>query len=77
MSVTGTSSTPFTPYGFIWGPMVVTRLCHDKRYGYVLQVKTQHGKVEIRVSPKGRKLNVWTDQPENIDHPPLDAIKEG
>ena len=74
MSDTGTSSKPFTPHGFIWGPITVTRICSDpKRFGYVLDVRTPHGKVEIRVSPKGRKLNVWTSQPENVDHPPLDA----
>lgn len=44
------------PYGFEWGPMTVTRICHIEGRGYVLEVKTDHRSVQIYVSEKGRVL---------------------
>lgn len=44
-----------------FGPLVVERLFHDERAGYVLRVRVERGapdeSIEIRCSPKGRKLS--------------------
>lgn len=44
------------PYGFDWGPMSVTRCCHIEGRGYVLEVTTDHARVQINVTEKGRKI---------------------
>jgi len=52
---------PFdSKYGWEWGPIQITRVSDDPKYGYVLQVSTENapGYVEIRTSPKGYKLTV-------------------
>jgi hypothetical protein len=56
---------PENDYGFRWGPLVVQRVCHDaKKFGYVLSVETDAGKqIEIRVSPKGTKIEVERNDP--------------
>lgn len=47
-------------FGFRWGPLVVSRCCHDaKKIGYILQITTDAGRqIEVRVSPKGEKISV-------------------
>lgn len=47
-----------TDFGFRWGPMTVTRLASDPRFGFVLLVSNGIEEVQIRVSAKGRKLLV-------------------
>lgn len=55
-----------TPYGFRWGPMHVDRCCSDERLGVVLRVSVKpfpescERYVDIRVSPKGSKIQVET-----------------
>lgn len=50
-----------TPFGFEFGPMVVERVCHDKRIGWVVLVRP-HGayvpRVEVRCSPAGKRWSV-------------------
>jgi len=47
-----------TDFGFRWGPMSVTRLASDPRWGVVLLVAGGGEEVQIRVTPRGRKLLV-------------------
>jgi hypothetical protein len=55
-----------TKFGFRWGPLHVDRCCSDKIGGVVLRVsvepfpKSCERNVEIRVSPKGRVMQVGT-----------------
>jgi hypothetical protein len=46
-------------YGFAWGPMIVERSAHIEGRGYILTVKTDHARVEVYVTEKGRKINVY------------------
>lgn len=53
-----------TQYGFMWGPMIVTRLIHHargKREVSILGIETRHHKVEVSASRTGRSLRVWID----------------
>jgi hypothetical protein len=45
-----------TEYGFIWGPLHVTRAVADERIGWVLLVRNAitDEEIEIRASPAGR-----------------------
>lgn len=54
-----------TDYGFTWGPMELTRICHVEGRGYVLEVKTDSKNLQIYVSEKGRSVRAW------LDHEPL------
>lgn len=45
-----------TQYGFKWGPAVVERLAHVEGRGRVLEVRTDHARVQIYVTEKGRKI---------------------
>lgn len=48
-----------TQFGFVWGPLAVTRLISDERGGVLIEVSTRTGrKVEIRSTPKGHILYV-------------------
>lgn len=55
------------PYGFLWGPLTVTRLMsvrRGKREFYSLGVTTDHHKVEVYSSRTGRSVRVWIDGKE-------------
>lgn len=43
-------------YGFRWGPMVVERLAHIDKRGYVLNIKTEHQSMQVYITEKGRKI---------------------
>lgn len=52
-----------TPYGFKWGPVEVTRMMSDKRYGVCLGIKTRTktGAVierQLWISPTGRSVRM-------------------
>ena len=51
-------------FGFKWGPMWVTRIARLGTRGRVLQVRTDHRKIEVFVSDKGRSIRVWRDGKE-------------
>lgn len=40
-------------YGFAWGPVAVTRLVSDPKYGVVILLKSEKQRLEVRVTPKG------------------------
>ena len=42
-----------TKYGFTWGPMEVSRICGDDKFGRVLRIETPSEVLELRVTPKG------------------------
>jgi len=43
------------PYGFKWGPMVVSRCISDERIGVVVTIQTKcNREVNIRVTPGGQ-----------------------
>ena len=51
-----------TRYGFVWGPLSVERVASDeKRFGYLLLIKTAKQQLEIRVTPKGF---IWVGEVE-------------
>ena len=52
----GKSFYPLTldSYGFTWGPVTVTRIDCNPKWGLLLCVSTKHECLKIRVSPKGR-----------------------
>jgi hypothetical protein len=45
-----------TRWGFEWGPMQVSRVCHIEQRGYVIDIRTPHASLEIYVTEKGRKI---------------------
>ena len=45
--------------GFRWGPVDVERWYTDEKVGRVLLVTTEHLRLEVAVSPKGRNVRVW------------------
>ena len=47
-----------TPFGFMWGPMVVERLAHIEGRGRVLEIRTNDVRLQIHVTEKGKKINV-------------------
>jgi hypothetical protein len=59
MAVRDRQPSHLTDYGFVWGPMEVTRLAEfDGRV--VVQIATTTGQmVEVHVSPTGRSLRVF------------------
>ena len=48
-----------TRYGFQWGPMIVTRMAHITRRGYVLSIETPHQSMQVYVTEKGRKVQAY------------------
>lgn len=47
-----------TRYGFVWGPAHVERIAHVEGRGRVLEVRTDHARIQIHVTEAGRKINV-------------------
>lgn len=49
------SSFPLTEttYGFKWGPVSVERLASEDKFGVVLLIETERGRLEVRVTPSG------------------------
>lgn len=47
-----------TDYGFVWGPVEVTRLMHVKGRGRVIAIDTGHHRFHVYVSEKGRSVRV-------------------
>lgn len=43
-------------YGFDWGPMSVTRLGYIEGRGYLVEVTTDHARMQVYVTEKGRKI---------------------
>mgnify|MGYP001603501688 CR=1 FL=1 len=54
-----------TKYGFKWGPLIVERDASDPKGGYLLSIYTASAKVEVRVTPKGQKIEVVLDAPND------------
>jgi hypothetical protein len=58
-----------TQYGFEYGPMVVERIAHDERIGWVVTVRPRDAykpRVDIRVSPKGRTWRVHAVECDSV-----------
>lgn len=52
------------PYGFVWGPMNVTRVAEHKGT-VVVDITTDTGKsINVYVSPMGRSVRVFMDGDE-------------
>lgn len=45
-----------TRNGFTWGPLEVERVAEDEKGGVLVAIKTAHRRMEIRVTPRGRRL---------------------
>lgn len=56
----------FTQFGFRWGPIVVSRLCSDDRFGFEVEVRRAGDDIgsgiQIHATPRGRKLTVVRDR---------------
>lgn len=48
-----------TDYGFLWGPMEVLRVAHVEGRGYVVEVRTEHAKLQVYVTEKGRRVEAY------------------
>jgi hypothetical protein len=46
-------------YGFEWGPMRVTRMAHIEGRGYCIEIATEHARLQVLVSEKGRKITTY------------------
>jgi len=46
-------------YGFRWGPLVVERLAHIDKRGYLLSIKTDTQAMQVYVSEKGRQMRAY------------------
>lgn len=49
-----------TKYGFRWGPMEIQRLMSDDKIGVVISVMTDDDEMEIRCTPKGKRITAIT-----------------
>lgn len=49
-----------TAHGFTWGPIEVSRIASDPRFGVVVEIKSGDNVVHVRSSPKGQVLSVDT-----------------
>ena len=47
-----------TRFGFMWGPVIVSRDISDPKLGCVISLFTKYQCADIRVSPTGRVINV-------------------
>lgn len=53
-----------TTTGFRYGPALVTRLWSDEKLGVCIDIQGANGRVAVRVSPKGRVIEVAREQPK-------------
>ena len=60
----------YQPYGFAWGPLEVERILSDPRFGVVIRVSSEKEQVDIRVSPQGRRLQVYEVRPKEAHDDP-------
>lgn len=44
-------------FGFDWGPMSVTRCAHIEGRGYIVEITTDHSRLQVYVTEKGRKIS--------------------
>lgn len=51
-----------TKYGFRWGPLEVMRLLSDDKLGIVISVMTDTEEMEVRVTPKGKRITAMTHE---------------
>lgn len=51
-----------TQYGFEWGPVEIARVASDPSFGLVLKVETKYDEVVLRITPKGRGINVTQEK---------------
>lgn len=47
-----------TRYGFDYGPLKVQRVATDPKAGIIIHVGSEHKQFQVRVSPKGRNVDV-------------------
>ena len=53
-----------TDYGFLWGPMEVTRLSSIEGRGQVLGIKVGGHSLQLYASPKGRSVRLFDGSQE-------------
>ncbi len=53
-------------YGFDWGPMSVQRLTHLEGRGYVLEIRTDHARLQVHVTEKGRRIHSHPIPPDRL-----------
>lgn len=51
-----------TKYGFRWGPIEIQRLMSDDKIGVVIAVMTETEEMEIRCTPKGKRMTAITHE---------------
>ena len=54
----------WTPYGFDWGPMTVTRMAHIEGRGYALGIVVGRRRFQVWVSEKGRSVRFFDGNTE-------------
>lgn len=55
------------PYGFVWGPLEVTRLMSDDKQGsVVLGLQTAKGDLQLAVT-RGGKMTIWLGADSSIE----------
>lgn len=57
------SRVHFEPWGFVWGPMRVTRVM-EIRGAVVVEIRGAKTRVEVYVSAQGRSVRVFIDGKE-------------
>lgn len=48
-----------TQYGFTYGPATVERVAHVEGRGRTIEVRTDHARIQVYISEKGRKIEVY------------------
>jgi hypothetical protein len=67
VEVSGEFPLEDTKYGFKWGRMICERVLSDPRIGVVVWVRCEKGDgFEIRVSPKGTKIDIQFCKKETL-----------
>lgn len=51
-----------TKYGFRWGPLEVVRMVSDPKFGVVISLMTADEEMEVRCTPKGKRMTAITHQ---------------
>lgn len=49
-----------TKYGFRWGPLEVVRMVSDPKFGVVISLLTDGEEMEVRCTPKGKRMTAIT-----------------
>lgn len=61
------SDAEVTRYGFDWGPAKIERITHIEGRGRVMEIRTDHARIQVYITEKGRKIDTYVLEPYKKD----------